>query len=247
MQIDQDRLKVENKNLVTAFREKSRKHQQTQELYDRLKRKEMTAATQSAAFESVDEVLGHVPGRQAFVSSQHNSGAPRTHAQQDFQSPHGNRDGIEQLHARRKSGSNENQGSGAMMPPPLHRPGGTGSNTFGLANPMPTPSNHRTQLGPTAQSASRLGTGGHRHPANMINRDLQNHTPGPRQSLAGMNVNSVDRNGLSGYGMSAGMKVGRQQGSRLLETTRSGQGQPGGQSGHQFQPQQFQRDEGAYY
>lgn len=228
MQIDQDRLKVENKNLVTAFREKSRKHQQTQELYDRLKRKEMTAATQSAAFESVDEVLGHVPGRQGFVSSQHNSGAPGSHAQQDFLSPHGSRDGIERLHARRKSGSNENRGNGAMMPPPLHRPGGTGSSTYGfgkpnpwypthaangsLANPMPTPSNHRTQLGPAAQSASRLGAGGYRHPANTMNRDLQNHTPGQRQSHADFNMSSVNRNGLSGYGMSAGMKVGRQQG-----------------------------------
>ena len=36
-------------------------------------------------------------------------------------------------------------------------------------------------------------------------------------------------------------------GSRSLETRHSSQGQPGGQSGHQFQPQQFQRDEGAYY
>lgn len=224
MQLDQDRLKVENKNLVTAFREKSRKHQQTQELYDRLKRKEMTAATQNAAFESVDEVLGNVPGRQGFVPSQHHSGAPRAHAQ------HGNRDGIGQLHARRKSGSNENQGNGAMLPPPLHRPGVTGGNTFGfrkpkprypadaantsLENPMPTPSNHRTQLGPTAQSASRLGTGINRHPATMMNRDLPNPTPGQRHSLASLNMNSVNRNGLSGYGMSAGMKIGRQQGER---------------------------------
>ena len=132
MQIDQDRLKAENKNLVTAYREKSRKHQQTQELYDRLKRKDMAAATQSAAFESVDEVLGNVPGRQGFASSQHNSGAPRTHAQQDLQSPRGNREGLDQLHVRRKSGSGENRGNGAVMPPPLHRPGGTGSSAFGF-------------------------------------------------------------------------------------------------------------------
>lgn len=130
MQIDQDRLKAENKNLVTAFREKSRKHQQTQELYDRLKRKDMTAATQSAAFESVEEVLGNFSGRQSFIPSQHNSGAPEKHPQQDFQSPHGNRDGAERMHARRKSGSNENRGNGAMMPPPLHRPGATGSSTI---------------------------------------------------------------------------------------------------------------------
>ena len=135
MQIDQDRLKAENKSLVTAFREKSRKHQQTQELYDRLKRKEMTAATQSAAFDSVDEVLGNGPGRQGFVSAQHNPGASRAHAQQDFQSPRRHRDGTEQFHARRKSGGNENQGHGPMMPPPLQRPGGMGSSTFGFGKP----------------------------------------------------------------------------------------------------------------
>ena len=227
MQIDQDKLKVENKNLVTAFREKSRKHQQTQELYDRLKRKEMTAATQSAAFESVDEVLGNIPGRPTFISSHHNPVAPRSHAQQDFQSPERNRNGIEQLRARRKSGSNEHPSNGTMMPPPLPRPGGTASNTFDfgkadlcypdaanshLANPMPTPSNHRTQLGPAAQSTNRLDTGGYRYPVNTVNSGLQNHTPGQRQSLASLNMNSVNRNGLSGYGMSAGMKVGRQQG-----------------------------------
>ena len=223
MQIDQDKLKAENKNLVTAFREKSRKNQQTQELYDRLKRKEMRAATESAAFDSVDEVLGNASGRQGFVSSQYNSGGPRAHAQKDFRSPHGKRDGSQQIHARRKSGSNEIQGGGAMMPPPLHRPGHNGGNAldFGeqnhwsphtllivnLANAMPTPSSHRTQLGSTAQSASRPGTGGFRHPANMMN-----HTPGQRQTLANLDSNSTHRNGLSGYGMSAGMKVGGQQG-----------------------------------
>ena len=77
---------------------------------------------------------------------------------------------------------------------------------------MPTPSNHRTQLGPTAQSVSRMGTGSYRHATNVMNRDFQHHTPGQRQSLANVNMNSVNRNGLSGYGMSAGMKVGRQQG-----------------------------------
>ena len=135
MHIDQDRLKAENKNLVTAYREKSRKHQQTQELYDRLKRKDMAAATQSAAFESVDEVLGNVPSRQGFASSHHNSGAPRVHAQQDFQSPRGNRERAEQLHDQRKSGSSENRGNGGMMPPPLSRLGGAGSNAFGFSKP----------------------------------------------------------------------------------------------------------------
>ena len=77
---------------------------------------------------------------------------------------------------------------------------------------MPTPSNHRTQLGLATQSASRLEAGVYRNPVNMINRDLQHHTPAPRQTLGGLSTDNVYRNGLSGYGMSAGMKVGRQQG-----------------------------------
>ncbi|KAL9613905.1 MAG: hypothetical protein Q9167_001583 [Letrouitia subvulpina] len=63
LQVDKDKLQSDNTSLVAAFRDKSRKHQQTQELYDRLKRKEMTAATQSAALESVDEALGNVTSR----------------------------------------------------------------------------------------------------------------------------------------------------------------------------------------
>lgn len=56
--MEQNQLKVENVNLANAYREKNKKHQHTQDLYDRLKRKEMTAATQSAAYNSVNEVLG---------------------------------------------------------------------------------------------------------------------------------------------------------------------------------------------
>lgn len=57
MQIEHDKLKSENLNIMSALREKTRKQQTTQELYDRLKRKEMSAATQSAAFDTADELL----------------------------------------------------------------------------------------------------------------------------------------------------------------------------------------------
>ena len=60
MQLDQAKLKQDNQALVTAMREKNRKHQQIQELYDRLKRREMTAVTRHAAFDSVDDVLQSV-------------------------------------------------------------------------------------------------------------------------------------------------------------------------------------------
>ncbi len=131
MQIDQDRLKAENTDLVAAFREKHRKNQQTQDLYDRLKRKEMMAATQSAAFDSVDEVLGNVssrPGPSMYSQQYANS---RTQAQRDFQPLHVNHNGIEQVRTHQRTGSSNSQGSsGKMAPPPLRRPGGI-SNTFG--------------------------------------------------------------------------------------------------------------------
>lgn len=135
MQIDQDRLKAENTSLVAAYRDKQRKHQQTQELYDRLKRKEMTAATQFAAFDSVDEVLGNVSGRQVFGASMHPQQQPAVSgdsAVRGLHTTHVDRNGIEQVHTHQRSGSTHSQGSGELMPPPpLHRPGGADGNGFG--------------------------------------------------------------------------------------------------------------------
>ncbi|KAL8705219.1 MAG: hypothetical protein Q9201_001676 [Fulgogasparrea decipioides] len=119
-----------NQKISTAFREKSRKHQQTQELYDRLKRKEMTAATQSAAFESVDEVLNHVAGRTGQGRSQQHSFIPRPHGQRDLSQYH--YDSGQDL-GHRREGSNGSGGSSGMMPPPLRRPTAFGSHLFGMS------------------------------------------------------------------------------------------------------------------
>ena len=130
MQVDQDKLKAENTNLVAAFREKNRKHHQTQELYDRLKRKEMTVQTQSAAYDSVDDVLGSMsrPGR-------HDPSAP-IEPYQSIPRPQGQRDvprfpvdhnGIEQLHTHQRSGSNGSRDNESRMAPPLRRPAGYGN------------------------------------------------------------------------------------------------------------------------
>ena len=77
-------------------------------------------------------------------------------------------------------------------------------------NPMPTPSNHRTQLGPVASNSSRLGTGGFRNTAGTANRGLQSQTPAHQPSFAGVNANTLSRPSMSGYGLSAGLKVGKQ-------------------------------------
>lgn len=130
MQLEQEKLKTENAKLANAYRDKARKHQQTQELYDRLKRKEMTAATQSAAFDSVDEVLQSVSSRQ-----DPNGGGQTTQYHADL-SPSKQfsaaRNFGEPLQAHPRDGNNEHAGNDRMMPPPLLRPGQIfGNQTFG--------------------------------------------------------------------------------------------------------------------
>jgi E3 ubiquitin-protein ligase CCNP1IP1 len=53
MQVDQDGLRRKNEDLVQALREKSRKQLQTQELYDKLKRRAMLGQVQNAALDAV--------------------------------------------------------------------------------------------------------------------------------------------------------------------------------------------------
>ncbi|KAI4122810.1 MAG: hypothetical protein LQ338_005601, partial [Usnochroma carphineum] len=203
LQIDRDKLQSENTGLVNAFREKSRKHQQTQELYDRLKRKEMLNATQSAAFESVDEVLGNHTARPSQIRP----------AQQSFSTrPQGQRDAppyqydLGQDLGHQRHGSNGSAGNGGvMMPPPSRRPQALGGHMLGHNF---TPS-HRTQLGPQMsnmpqQSGSRQNPG---FPAGISH----NPTPSRRMPLGTVSASSVNRSHSGGYGMSAGLKVGRQQ------------------------------------
>ena len=131
MQLEQEKLKTENAKLTNAYRDKARKHQQTQELYDRLKRKEMAQATQSAAFDSVDEVLQSVSSRQdsnglAHTTQYHGDISPSKQfsAVQDIG---------ESLQVHRRDGNETHSGNGRMIPPPMLRAGPVfgNSSTFG--------------------------------------------------------------------------------------------------------------------
>ena len=125
MQVDQEKLRTENTGLVAAFREKSRKHQQTQELYDRLKRKEMTSATQTAAYNSVDEVLGsisqHQEQKKPSISHQYQTGPGLEESQPVFpEIPADYQEGA-QPPSHSTVGSNNSREDSRMMPPPSHR------------------------------------------------------------------------------------------------------------------------------
>ena len=131
-----------------------------------------------------------------------------------------------------------------------------------LGSTILTPSNHRTQLGPAAQSSSLSGFGNSRQSTAALNRGSQSQTTAQRQPFASISGNGLQRSGAGGYGMSAGVKVGRQQtgqaylsnvfhllisskGSHMLHN--ANQGNLGDQSAHRFnQSQQFVRDGGSY-
>jgi E3 ubiquitin-protein ligase CCNP1IP1 len=57
MQVDQDGLRRKNEEIMQAYREKSRKYLQTQELYDKLKRRAMLGQVQIAASDAVDHTI----------------------------------------------------------------------------------------------------------------------------------------------------------------------------------------------
>lgn len=78
---------------------------------------------------------------------------------------------------------------------------------------MNTPSQHRTRLGPLNQPAGRPDPSDYRNGSNMMFSSSQHQTPSQRQPFGNISGNSINRPIMSGYGMSAGMKVGRQQGN----------------------------------
>ncbi|MCJ1245469.1 hypothetical protein MMC30_002673 [Trapelia coarctata] len=215
MQLEQEKLKTENAKLANAYRDKARKHQQTQELYDRLKRKEMTQATQSAAFDSVDEVLQSVSSRQdsnglGHITQYHGDLSPSKQftAAQDIGDP---------LHAHQRVNNDDHTGSARMMPPPMLRPGPVfGNQTFGQHTGVAaTPSGHRTRLGSALPSVRQQASGSTRNFGAFAPASSHSQTPSQRRPLLNLGGNNVNRPSVSGYGMSAGMKIGRQQGQRF--------------------------------
>jgi hypothetical protein len=61
LHIDQKTLQQKNAELVEMYREKSKKQAQTQHLYDTLKKRVMTSQVQTAASDSVTQVINSLP------------------------------------------------------------------------------------------------------------------------------------------------------------------------------------------
>ena len=77
-----------------------------------------------------------------------------------------------------------------------------------------TPFGHRTRLGSTFPPGRQQAPGSAR--ATMTNAPVTSHsqTPSQRRPMLNMNNTTANRLSVSGYGMSAGLKIGRQQGTQ---------------------------------
>ncbi len=111
MKTERDKSRAENAILVGALKEKTRKQKQTQELYERLKHKEMTAATRSAAINSADDVMRSVSGHSV------DAGYGRAYMSHDNLMM-GNAQSLWRDNRHRRQGSTSSGNSGKMMPPP---------------------------------------------------------------------------------------------------------------------------------
>lgn len=136
--VENERLEIEQAKIKQALIDKTRVHQQTLELYDRLKRKEITAATQSAALDSVDNVLDSMANRQGSNQPYQSNARPHT-TQPGFSPSRMDYGGQQQLHNHnhrvRNVGSNSSNSPGQMMPPPPIRGAGFESRHFESGQP----------------------------------------------------------------------------------------------------------------
>ncbi|QSZ34318.1 hypothetical protein DSL72_005909 [Monilinia vaccinii-corymbosi] len=221
MNTDQDALRRKNEDLNYQLKEKSKNLLQTQELYDKMKRRGMLGQVQTAASNAVDDTIQATVTGNRFTDNMgtdnHRTQQPSLYEQQ-------------QASGMYNTGNFQTQ---SMPPPPQRRRRSSEWDTIGQGNiqgsrrpsqVQATPSSHRQPL-----------TAGNFPPASIGMNSLQNHmagTPLPlphgrvnsvnsrRTPLLGLNVNSGQSSGLTGYGMRAGLKVGNPQTSVVSDFSR---------------------------
>lgn len=217
------------------YREKSKKQAQTQHLYDTLKKRVMTSQVQTAASDSVAQAIHSMSS----IARPQTLGDPpfQPLPQRNFCPDNQRSDGQYQQpqHSRSPSQSNRNArgetGAVVMPPPPgppvghhhprrSYVPGQTDPLTLSDGFVSSTPQ-HRTHLpGTVSSSATR----------SQIPLSTRAQGPAPRQPLANIASNRNHQTGSSGYGITAGMKVGRPHRSSLSNNSEQRSDGPNGSS-----------------
>jgi len=236
MQVDQETLRRKNEELIQAVREKSRKQLQTQELYDKLKRRAMLGEVQNAALDAVDHNIQASVTANRFVDRVDNENQPHRPPplplfsnQQTSGMQHPGLDPGNGLNRTVHNGRNghaedtwagfSSQGSGLRKSTAIF-------SCYLLTSlpenqPIQTPSTHRQRLAsgnvlpPRIGLANVPGTGAPGPPG----APMAQHRVSPRQPLVNINGNSPGP-GFAGYGMSAGLKVSNPAGSGAIAFSR---------------------------
>ncbi|KAK2808711.1 hypothetical protein FQN50_004382 [Emmonsiellopsis sp. PD_5] len=215
MQISQGQLQKKNHELVELYREKSKKHAQTTNLYNLLKSRAMRSQIQTAASDSVSQVLeSFVVAPRSHSSAENDLYRPMTSlAPSPRRSPARyptNISGVEQLHPHQRSGSGSGTGTNnpleyAAMPPPSGLPRG-----FRTGNIPPATPQHRTRLPGPPPSSHRTSYPERQHTLMPSNQVSQRLSPDKMESRFSHNQNNVNN-----YGLSSGIKIGRPSDSNL--------------------------------
>jgi E3 ubiquitin-protein ligase CCNP1IP1 len=216
LQVDHKTLQQKNAELVEMYREKSKKQAQTQHLYDTLKKRVMTSQVQTAASDTVAQ-MSKIPRPQTFADASIHQLQPTSLQAGD----HRGNEQYPETHSRTASQASGNahvEAGTTNMPPPMGSAAGhhnrelqpsfsqrilTPSDGFAASTPQ-----HRTHLPGTVRTAAT------RSQIPLITR-----APGTaqRQPLANVTNSRNSHSGSSGYGITAGMKVGRPPRSNLSD------------------------------
>ncbi|KAI1074621.1 hypothetical protein F5B20DRAFT_573994 [Whalleya microplaca] len=200
MNMDQENIRRKNEELTQAYKEKNRKLLQTQELYDKLKRKAMLGQMQDAAEDAVDSTLhgssigdtGHTgPG----------DGMPHTGGYEEHGTPYGQHRSV-QYGQQGMMSSYQNQSATQVA-------GSAWPRTFGAQSNIPvTPSTHRQRLGdPTGIGLSNV-------PGLIVGTPRNQQTPNTRAPLGDTTSNSLrNTTRFPAVGLSSGLKAGHGGGS----------------------------------
>jgi E3 ubiquitin-protein ligase CCNP1IP1 len=214
--IDSRSLHEKNNELIDMYREKSKKHAQTQHLYDILKKRILMSQVGTAASDNVARTLktmvsGTRPGTFNGIgfTQAASLGTNACHERESNDIPV-NENGVEQLHRRQRQGSgSQASGDVAAMLPANHIPSRHRMQNTTSATPI-----HRTQL-PGARSAALRSQipmstsrptflGEYRSPGSAL-----------RHSHGSPHVNRNSHGSARGSGFMAGMKVGCAQDTNM--------------------------------
>ncbi|ESZ95401.1 hypothetical protein SBOR_4257 [Sclerotinia borealis F-4128] len=205
MNTDQDALRRKNEELNHILREKNKKFLQTQELYDKMKRRGLLDQVQTAASNAVDDTIQATVTGHCFT---HSIGTDNHRPQEP------------PLYANQQTGGMQHTGglqNSSMLPPPQRRRHSSEWTAMGSQGNNHG-SQHQGQVQATPSSHRQPLISGNFPPTGTGMNSLQNHMTGTplshsrvtsrRAPLLGLNVNTGQTSGFTGYGMRAGLKVG---------------------------------------